>query len=53
MYERRGWESVPDNPSLRVYNWPPQQVPLTVLKGYAMRQTPMVDREGFTTESIN
>ena len=52
MYERRGWEAVPSNPYLRVYNWP-QDVPLDVLRGYAMRQTPMEDREGFTAESIN
>lgn len=45
MYERRGWEPVPDNPSLHVYNWP-QQVSLDVLKSYAMRQTPIDEREG-------
>ena len=46
MYERRGWQSIPSNPSIRVYNWP-EHVSLDILKGFAMRQTPIEDREGF------
>jgi len=46
MYERRGWVPVPGAPGRYVYNWP-EHIPLDVLKGYEMRQTPIDEREGW------
>ncbi len=43
MYEKRGWERVPDSNGLMVFNWP-KDVPLSVLKGYPWRYTDMKQR---------
>lgn len=45
MYEKRGWKPVPDSFGLHVYNWP-EDVDLSILKGYAERYTPIDQREG-------
>ena len=48
MYSRRGWEYVPDQYGLMVYNWPKDKAPLSVMAGYAMRYTPLDMRENFS-----
>ncbi len=45
MYERRGWQPVPNSDGLLVYNWP-AQVDLSVLNGYPERYTDVSERAG-------
>jgi hypothetical protein len=49
MYTRRGWEYVPDQHGLMVFNWP-QKAPLSIMAGYAMRYTPIYEREAFVRD---
>jgi GNAT superfamily N-acetyltransferase len=49
MYARRGWQEVPGGQGLHVYNWP-KDVDLSVLKGYAYRQTDITERASFRSE---
>lgn len=43
MYERRGWQKVPGSYAVRAYNWP-DDVPLTILRNYPDRSTPLSER---------
>jgi len=43
MYERRGWQPVPNSLGLHVYNWP-DDIDLSVLDGYPQRYTDHHDR---------
>jgi GNAT superfamily N-acetyltransferase len=47
MYAKRGWVPVPDSFGLHVYNWP-RGVDLSILKGYPLRYTQAMDREGWS-----
>lgn len=47
MYERRGWRAVPNSLGLYVYNWP-DNVDLSILKGYPHRQRDILERKGGT-----
>jgi GNAT superfamily N-acetyltransferase len=46
MYERRGWQLVPDSICLYVYNWP-EDVSLELLRGYSSRSTDYSERKNF------
>jgi hypothetical protein len=48
MYSRRGWQYVPEQHGLMVYNWP-QDVSLSAMGGYALRYTPLDERENFAS----
>ena len=43
MYEKRGWKPVPDSNGLFVYNWP-EDVDISILKGYAERYASLAER---------
>lgn len=47
MYQRRGWKKVPHSHGLLVFNWP-SDVSLEILKGYALRQTDLMERPGYS-----
>lgn len=52
MYKKRGWVEVLGSYGLHVYNWP-EDVDLSVLKGYPDRYTPILERSSFKDRTQN
>lgn len=49
MYERRGWNKIPNSGGLLVYNWP-SDVNLNVLNGFPFRYTDLLKRPGYSNK---
>ncbi|OGH86264.1 MAG: hypothetical protein A2493_00160 [Candidatus Magasanikbacteria bacterium RIFOXYC12_FULL_33_11] len=51
MYSRRGWQEIPGESGLYVYNIPPNAT-LKDFQGYALRQTDITTRDSWEKKSI-